>query len=560
MRSAAVRAPLIYFFENVLFLARPSSYNERLVNRLFRKVNQRISLSNAAALLIAASLLGQVIGFLRTKLVNANFPLTGPESTDAYFAAFKIPDFFFFTVAAGALGVAFMPVLADHLHKNDRKGVWELSASLLNLLAIAMAVVGVVIFVFAEPLIKHIVAPKLTPEQLDNAVMIMRFLALNPLLFTITGVLTSVQQTFGRFFFYAIGPLFYNLAIILSIYLFRHNIGIVGLGIGASAGAVLQLLIVMLGLYNSGFHYHLKIKWKSPDFRLILRQLPPRSVDQGIDQINSIVETNLATRLGPGKLSFYENAFILHTVPITLIGTAISTAAFPRLTERLSKGRPDLFRRDFSNILRVMIWIALPVIVIAYFSRGYLARLIFTRGAPEIALIFGFLTGAILFRIIYSIMSRWFYAQKDTKTPLIVSLFTIVLNIILAYSLSRPSSYGITGLAMAQSIVAAAEVGILFCIMMWRDHKLFDASFWSGIVRIMSVTGFSVLAGFIMISLLPLSINDRGFITLGAKLGTIAAVTFGVHLFISWLFGLEEVNPVIRRLKRLILRPVRIQY
>src|SRR6266436_2945997 len=93
---------------------------------------RRISLGNVAGLLMAASLTGQLLGFLRTKLVNANFFAHGPHSTDAYFAAFNIPDFFFFTIAAGALGVAFMPVLSDRLHKGDRKGMWELSASLMN--------------------------------------------------------------------------------------------------------------------------------------------------------------------------------------------------------------------------------------------------------------------------------------------------------------------------------------------------------------------------------------------------------------------------------------------
>ena len=109
-------------------------------------------------------MIGQLLGFLRTKLVNANFPTTGPNSTDAYFAAFNVPDFFFFTLAAGALGVAFMPVLSDRLYKGDRKGVWELSTSLMNLLAIIMGVVGVIMFVFAEPLIKYLVAPGLEPR------------------------------------------------------------------------------------------------------------------------------------------------------------------------------------------------------------------------------------------------------------------------------------------------------------------------------------------------------------------------------------------------------------
>jgi putative peptidoglycan lipid II flippase len=493
-------------------------------------------------------------------MVSANFPSTGPQSTDAYFAAFNIPDFFFFTLAAGALGVAFMPVLSDHLQRGDRKGMWELSASLMNLLAIVMLAVGVVMVVFAEPLIHYIVAPDLTPAQLSNAVTIMRLIALNPLLFTLSGVLTATQQTLGRFFFYAIAPLFYNMSIIISILVFRHNVGLVGLGIGALIGGILQLLIVLFGLSGLKFHWRPKIIWKSKDFHVILRNLPPRSIDQGIDQIENIVETNIASHLGQSFISFYNYAYTLQTAPILLIGTAISTAAFPRLNMRLSQGRPDLFRRDFLMVLRAIIWITMPVVVISYFTRAYLARIIFGSDAPEIAVIFGFLTIAILFRTIYTIVSRWFYAQKDTKTPLFVSIFTIGLNIALAYTLSRPSSYGVVGLALAQSIVAMVEVLILFVIMVVRDHKLLNMKFFGGLGRIVSVTGFSVVAGSIMAALLPLGVNDRGYTTLGTKVLAIAFVVLVVHICVSALFGLEEVRPIFRRLKQLVLKPIHVQY
>jgi putative peptidoglycan lipid II flippase len=525
-----------------------------------RAPKKRISLSGVAGLLVATSLIGQVLGILRTIIVNRSFNAVGPQSTDAYFAAFNIPDFFFFTVAAGALGVAFIPVLADRLHKGDKKGMYDLSSSLMCLLAIVMAVVGIIIFVFAEPLIKHVVAPKLSPEQLHNAVIIMRFVAFNPLLFTISGILASTQQTMGKFFFYAIAPLFYNVSIIISAYVFRSNIGLVGLGIGALIGGILQLIIVAVGMFGTGYRFHPKILWKNPDFRLILRQLPPRSLDQGIDQIESIVETNFARRLGEGYISYYNNAYTLSTAPEMLIGTAISTAAFPRLAARLSQGRPDLFRRDFLRILRIIIWLAAPVALICYFCRGYFARIIFANNQPQIALIFGFLTAAIFFRTIYTIISRWFYAQKDTKTPLFVSIFAILLNIILAYFLSRPTTYGAAGLAIAQSLVAAAEVAVLFTVMLIRDHRLFDANFWSGCAKIVSVTGFSLIAGFIMVSLFPLGISDKGILTLGTKVVWIAGVTFGVHIFVSWLLGLEEVQPVFSRTAKImqrLLRPVR---
>src|SRR4051812_13502540 len=278
------------------------------MNRWLTRANRRLTLTSAAALLIGASLTGQVLGFMRTQIINGNFNRPGHITTDAYFAAFKIPDFFFYTIAAGALGVAFMPFLADKLEKGDRKSVWQLTSGLLNMLGLLMTLVGIILLIFPEPLIKLVISDNLPPDQLHQAVTIMRIVAFNPLLFTISGVLTSLQQTFGRFFFYATAPLLYNGCIIASVYIFRDSLGIVGLGIGALAGAILQLLLVMVGLVGLRFRYVPRINFASSDFRRILRQLPPRSIDQGIDSINSIVETNRASTLKPGSITYYENA------------------------------------------------------------------------------------------------------------------------------------------------------------------------------------------------------------------------------------------------------------
>lgn len=531
------------------------------MKKILRRANVKLSIGNAAALLVVSSLLGQVLGFLRVKLVNSNFPAFGNGSTDAFFAAFKIPDFFFFTIAAGALGVAFMPVLADHLYKHDRKGVWELSSSLLNLLALIMFVLGIIMFVFAGTLI-HTMVPKLNPVQLHNATIIMRFIAFNPLLFTISGILVSVQQTFGRFFFYAIAPLIYNLSIIISIFVFRDNLGLIGLGLGAFIGALLQLIIAGAGLVGMGFKYTYKIDFSMPDFRKVLRQLPPRSIDQGIMSINSIVDTNFARRLGTGNITWYENAYTLHTAPTLLIGTAISSAVFPHFNKTVAEGRMAEFRHEFLQVLRILIWITTPVIVICFFGRGYLARMIFSRNAPEIAAIFGFLTGAIFFRTIYTIVSRYFYAQKDTWSPLIDSLFAIGLNILLVSHLARADSYGITGIALTESIVAGCQLLILTTIMLWRDHKLFDLRFLGGVGRIISITGFTVVTTYIMVTIFPLNIDDTGFITLGFKLALISIVTLSVHLGLSSLFGLEEAAPVIKKFKsigRFVTRPIKVE-
>jgi peptidoglycan biosynthesis protein MviN/MurJ (putative lipid II flippase) len=140
-----------------------------------------------------------------------------------------------------------------------------------------------------------------------------------------------------------------------------------------------------------------------------------------------------------------------------------------------------------------------------------------------------------------------------------VSLFTIALNILLAYYLSKSTNYGVAGLALAQSLVAMVEVIVLMGIMVMRDHGLLDMKFWGGCARILSVTGFSVIAGFVMITLFPLGKLDQGILTLGTKLGLISAVVFSVHIAMSGLFGLDEARPIFVRLRRLVYKPVRLE-
>lgn len=529
------------------------------MNKWIRRANKKVGVGGAATLLVSVALIGQVLGFLRNRLISTNFTVTDPGASDAFFAAFVIPDFFFFTIAAGALGVAFMPVLADKIAQGNRQAVRDITNSLINVTIIAMLVVAAVIFVLAKPLMQALV-PDLPPENLQQAITIMQFGSLNPLFFAVGGIVTALQQTYGRFFFYAVSSLFYSLAIIASVYIFKNNLGIIGLGVGALIGGIAQLLVALVGLSGLGYGYRPIIKWKSEDFRFVLRQLPPRSLDQGIDQVNSIVEVNRAQALGVGPVSYYNFATVLMNVPIMLIGNSIATAAFPRLISRLAQNRVDLFRKDFIQILLTMLWLTTPVAIVGFFARGYLGRLIFGDVAPEVALIFGYLTAAIVARIVYAMFSRYFYANKDTRTPLYVSFFTIALNIYLAFTLATKDSYGIAGLALAQSIAAVVEVAILMFIMILRDRKLFNPYFWGNIIKLASVTGFSIVAAFVAVSLLPLNTSDRGLVTLGVKLASIASITLMVHFTVSYMLGMEEPRAVVRKVKQIILRPIKFQY
>lgn len=333
-----------------------------------------------------------------------------------------------------------------------------------------------------------------------------------------------------------------------------------GVAFGVVLGSLLQMLISILGLAGLGFDYRAKIFWKNKGFRNLLKILPARSADQGMDYFITIIEINLASRLGVGAIGAFSAAVTLHNVPITLIGVALSTAAYPKMTERLAQGRPDLFKKELASLLRLVIWFALPAVTVTFLMRGYLIRILAGDGQATAAAILGIFAWAVLFRVIYHVLSRSFYAQKDTKTPLYISIFAISLNIVLSVLLARQSAYGILGLPLAQVIVSAIEVVILGFFLLRRFPGTLDRVFVGALWRMLSAFGITFWVTWIMRrELFELGAQDRGFFTIVPKLGLLCGVVLVVYLLISWLFKLEEVEPIIAKLKTILYKPVRLQ-
>jgi len=532
------------------------------------RANSKLPLKLAAVLLAGSSLVGSVLGLFRDRLLNGLYFDTYKMGLDAYTVAFTIPDFMFFILVSGALSVTFIPVFNQRLASGNKKSAWELSTSLLNLLAIVTLIASILIIIFADVLVRYVVGPGLPESGQALAVSMMRVIAVNPFLFAVATVFASMQQAVGRFAFFALAPVLYNIGIIIGALFFTNGItlfgvqvfegGIMGIAFGVVLGSIFQLLVSSLGLYGMGFDYRFKIFWKNKGFRQVLRLLPPRSLDQGIDYVNGLVETNLASRMADGSVRAYQQATSLSYVPINLIGVAISTAAFPKMTERLGQGRPDLFKKELQSVLRVIIWLALPVTVVAYFCRGYLVHFIKPGGNAYISGILAVLALSILFRSIYFISARSFYAQQDTKTPLYISLFTISLNIALAIWLSMGLDMGVYGLAWAAVIVSAVEVAILFYIMSRRIQGLFDKVFVHALGLMASAAGFMAIATYILVAMMPLSVDDV-FLSSFVKFALIVGVSVLVYIIICRLFKLDEVNPVLNQVRKVLFKQPEIK-
>lgn len=523
------------------------------------RANMKLTIQLAASLLAGSTLLSSALGLFRDRLLNGYYYQTYPVGIDAYTVAFTIPDFMFFILVSGALSVTFIPVFNQRLVTGNKKSAWELSTSLINFMAVVTLIASILIIIFAEPLVRYVVGPGLDESGRNLAISMMRVIAVNPFLFAIATVITSMQQAIGRFTFLALAPTIYNIGIIIGTLFFTQGItifgwqifegGIMGVALGVVLGSILQLLVSSIGLMGLGFDYQFKIAWKNKGFKQVLKLLPARSLDQGADYLNSIVETNIASRMVAGTVRAYQQATALHLVPINLIGVAISTAAFPKMTERLSQGRPDLFKNELQSVLRVIIWLAMPVAVIAFFSRGYLVNFIKNGGDPLMAGLLGALVVAILFRSIYHIAARSFYAQQDTKTPLYISIFAIGLNIVLAVWFTTSLAMGAYGLAWAQSIVAAVEVAILFIIMSWRIKGLFDRTFVHAVARMAGAAGLMGIISYITVQLFQLGANDQSFLATFPKFMVIVVVSLSAYVFLSKLMKLSEAEPVIVKVR-----------
>ncbi len=528
--------------------------------------NARLSIKASAIILASSTLVSALLGIFRDRLLNSYYLDTYPTGIDAYTAAFTIPDFMFFILTSGALAVSFIPVFNQRLVNGNKKSAWELSSSLLNLMAIVTLVASILIIIFADPLVRYVVGPGLDESGTILAINMMRVIAINPFLMSIATVLSSIQQAVGRFVFYALAPAVYNIGILIGIVLFTNGInifgiqifdgGIMGVAIGVVFGAILQLVISLVGLFGLGFDYEFKMNWKNHGFRSVLKLLPARSLDQGIDYVNTIVNTNLSSRMGAGAMRSFQQATSLHQMPVNLIGVAISTAFFPKMTEDLGEGKEEEYNATFRSALRTIIWISLPVAVIAFFARGYVVSFIKNGGDSLIASVLATLVIAIFARSVFHIASRGFYARQDTKTPFIVSIIAVGLSTVLAILFSI-WGFGPEGLGYAQSIGALLEIFILLGILNRRSgHKIISKSFRKGIFKMIISAAITGAVAYSMTKFFPLRSTDTSILATLPKFFLISVISIAVYVLSGYFFDLPEVKPIVEKVKKILFRNV----
>lgn len=426
-------------------------------------------------------LLSRVLGLVRDIIISAQFG-TSP-AMDAYRATFSIIDLIYIVVAGGALGSAFIPIFAGFLEQQREEDAWRLASSLLNLASIGLVVACTVIAVLAGPIIALTVGAGFDAEQRELTVLLLRIMLLQPILLGLGALAKATLESFDRFTLPAIGANLYNLGIIAGALLAPVlGIGIYSLAGGVVVGAVLFLLVQLPGLRGVNMRYLPRQWFGAPGLRQVGRLLGPRLFGQAAWQINFVAITSFASLLGAGAVAANGYAYTLMLLPHGLLALSLGTVMFPQLTRLHAAGQHELFRATAMQTVRQVLFVTLPAAAIMLALNAPIIRVLLERGqfsaestALTAAALAFYLLGLPAFAA-SEIVVRSFYAMHDTRTPVLVGVGAVLLNVLLGWTLLQ-SGAELPGLAFAFSTANIAEASVLLLLFQRRFGGL-GAGFW----------------------------------------------------------------------------------
>ena len=400
--------------------------------------SQTKTVTAAAGILAISILISRFLGLVREGLLASVFG--AGSDLDIYFASFRIPDLVYNILIAGGVTVAFLPLFSEYFAKSE-KDAWEFTNDVLNIFLISLVGICFILFIFTPFLLK-IIAPGFSSHQMKLAVVLTRLMFLSPIFFGLSSIFSGVLHYFNRFLVYSLCPILYNLGIIFGIVFLSPYFGILGVAIGVVIGAALHFLIQIPAAISCGFKYKAIINFRYQGVKRIFRLMLPRMFGTGAQQINLMVITAVASILAKGSITIFNFANNLQYFPVGIIGVSFAVAIFPRFTKNWQSGLNEEFLGNFSSVFRQIFYLIFPISVLIFILRNQIVRIVLQHGhySPVSAQLTSAALGLFCFNIfalsLIPMVSRVFFSFQDTKTPTVVSIFTVSLNIVLSIGLT----------------------------------------------------------------------------------------------------------------------------
>lgn len=506
------------------------------------------------AILVSSSwFVSKLLGFLRERLIAARF---GPSpETDAYNAAFGVPDFIYGTLILGSLLSVFIPVFIRYRERNEQEA-FAIANSVLNIIILTFLASGIVLFVFAQQIIA-LIAPGFDHGRLEMAVTMTRIISVNVLLFGISNVLSGILNAAKRFFAFSIAPVLYNLGIIFGIVVFVPSFGITGVAMGAVIGAIMHVLVQVPAVVQTRFRYQKVLDLRHQGVREIGRLILPRAFGQSVTQIDQLVNLIIGSTLAVGSVTIFRWATNIQDLPITLIGVSLATVAFPVFSEALAKNDHRAFVENFSRVVRQILFLVIPISVLFLILRAQAVRVILGAGRFDwdatilTANTLGFFALSFFAQSLIPVLARSFYAMRDTATPVRITVFAVALNIAGSLLLSRGFSLGgwefaglgVRGLALAYSISNVIGMLLMYFTLRARVGDLDDDRVITTIVKVVVASALTALfVQGVKYTVVALGVTlETGFgvltqLLVSGILGALAYLAFAVA------FKLDEVS------------------
>jgi putative peptidoglycan lipid II flippase len=514
--------------------------------RFFYDISKKkLTIPSAALILAATYLVSNLLGVLRQRLIATRFG--ADVLTDIYFASFRIPDLIFNLLVLGAISSAFIPVYIDHMKKKEDSDY--VASNFMNFLILGTLVFGVIVFVMSRKLVPLLLPGLFTHETpdfntLEVAVNSIRIMLISPLFFAVSSVLGGILNSHKRFLSYALAPVFYNLGIIFGIFFFAPltSIPIYGLLYGVLLGALLHALVQVPAAISSGFRWKPVLNLRKFELPHIFKLMIPRTLAIGVHQINILIDTLVASFF-VGGITFLTFANDIQTLPTVVFGVSIATAVFPFMAEKYSKKETKELVRIFSESARKILYFMIPATVGIIILRAQIVRLIFGAGEFDWTATYwttkslGFFAVGLFAQGLIPLCLRAFYAMKDTKTPLLIGLTTMIINLLFTVSLPfiKVLELEVAGIALAYSIAGIANVSLLLYALnkkigaLDKDNRIFAST--SRLVTASVIMG--VLAHY------SLYVSDA-FLNTGTVVGLFLQASIAVATGAAVYFGLTH--------------------
>ncbi len=404
----------------------------RLLNKEFGNINQ------AAILLGFFALLAQIFGLIRDRTLAG---VLGPsEGLDIYYAAFRIPDFLYVTIALLATVTATLPFLTSAFEKNGFEKAKKFFDSVFTMYFLILVGSSIIVF-FLMPVIAPLIAPGFDHEGLEDLVKVSRVMLLSPIFMGLSNLFASVTQMYKRFLVYAIAPVLYNIGILIGVLVFLPAIGFMGLAYGVVLGAVLHMLIQIPVLIKHKFVPKITTHINWLELKALVMISLPRTLGLASKNIALIAIVAIASVVGEGAISIFNFSLNLQTVPLTLIGLSYSVAAFPTLSKLFVENNIDEYVRQITSAARQVIFWSIPITFLFIVLRAQIVRVILGTGNFDWA--DTRLTAAALALFAVSVLAqgltllfvRGYYAAGETWKPLFINLFSSGVIVSSAYGL-----------------------------------------------------------------------------------------------------------------------------